>query len=1159
MFFLKQPNAKALPVPPTTTIAPPSPTIAGYAPRSVQRSVTEPALDTLAIPMTAQPRKSTESGPLRSLTSAIGHIGVSPATIQNATFDDFPEGENDDIGEAAAIAPTQMSSNLPTGWATFDAIPAAIDGVTAHKAATNALPRSVSAPMQLATTTLPSGWAEVPDVEQVITEEARRDSEIRAKELLQTLEKQHKESMVLESGGQIALAIAMAAEKGVGVLHRTPGVTPALEGVEWSGNEKPLPLVPAEDASVPEAKAVTETEIIATPPFAQLKDENRGMSGWTIVDEDRPKIAEEIVEEEATARAHVILNEALEEAAATPTPVQAVEAGIRSEAPVTPKTAVPDNDIEEEARIGAQRIYNGDEDFLSKEKAVIWLGDAGEVNALARQAYMAFFDWTGVNPLLALRRLCSQLYLKAESQQIDRILEGFARRWWECNNAEACGMKNVDVVHAIAYSLLLLNTDLHVADLSSTQHMNRAQFTKNTISAVRAQIKQDSMLRSQSSYSMRSSPGVTPGEESPGGQPKRPSLGRPASSYSSYTMPKSYSTGNGSLANLAQPSTPTRESPARSASALSVGKPWSLYDDRIGPYGALAAGGSMRGWEMQLECLLKDLYTSIKASQILQPLSSRAGSATPNHRQEKMGNRLSVGTPGSLNRSPSTVSYTPSEASVGRFSNVLAGRRPKSRPRITASSFTHGNHSQTSLSDMRSPSGHNHGRPMSIASTDSDITTDSRQSRSRLEAISSIGFANTLTHAMIREEASIASPMTSSFDIAEAEEDALALTGPPWAKEGLLHTKHYADASGRKPKLRTWTQCFAVIDKGELKLFKFGTQHGNHGGVVGGGNWSQNADMIGSFLLRHTLAAKYPAPGYSKSRQHVWMLKVHTDAVHLFHAGTAELVEEWIYTANYWAARTSKEPLAGAVSNIDYGWDDVLDGFDSSPASFDVPRVPTSATQRSQTPSLHWDRTLKTRLPGDSARLEEFQPPMPSLIPSNFPEREQLRALKSRLSQLTEDHAQHARIKPLLARAFSPRSSNLGKALSNWEKKNRWLGEEVGKYEKYVMTLARAVTERAQKQPRLSMPRSPTSPNVILQGSMVSSPVSLGPGSEEKEKEEAATGMSGVSKSEKWKHRATWNGPIVATDEAKMKEMLSIPSKAGARVDRVSETEEPME
>lgn len=30
-------------------------------------------------------------------------------------------------------------------------------------------------------------------------------------------------------------------------------------------------------------------------------------------------------------------------------------------------------------------------------------------------------------------RLCAKLYLKAETQQVDRILEEFSRRYWECN------------------------------------------------------------------------------------------------------------------------------------------------------------------------------------------------------------------------------------------------------------------------------------------------------------------------------------------------------------------------------------------------------------------------------------------------------------------------------------------------------------------------------------------------------------------------------------------------------------------------------------------------------------------------------------------------------------------------------------------------------
>jgi hypothetical protein len=43
----------------------------------------------------------------------------------------------------------------------------------------------------------------------------------------------------------------------------------------------------------------------------------------------------------------------------------------------------------------------------------------------------------------------------------------------------------IDIVHAVVYSLLLLNTDLHVAELTS--RMSSKQFIRNTMSAIRAQ------------------------------------------------------------------------------------------------------------------------------------------------------------------------------------------------------------------------------------------------------------------------------------------------------------------------------------------------------------------------------------------------------------------------------------------------------------------------------------------------------------------------------------------------------------------------------------------------------------------------------------------------------------------------------------------------
>lgn len=45
----------------------------------------------------------------------------------------------------------------------------------------------------------------------------------------------------------------------------------------------------------------------------------------------------------------------------------------------------------------------------------------------------------------------------------------------------------IGVVHAVSYSLLLLNTDLHVADL--TTRMSRSQFVRNTLAAIQTQLQ----------------------------------------------------------------------------------------------------------------------------------------------------------------------------------------------------------------------------------------------------------------------------------------------------------------------------------------------------------------------------------------------------------------------------------------------------------------------------------------------------------------------------------------------------------------------------------------------------------------------------------------------------------------------------------------------
>ena len=81
----------------------------------------------------------------------------------------------------------------------------------------------------------------------------------------------------------------------------------------------------------------------------------------------------------------------------------------------------------------ARNIYNGHEDFTSQDKAAAWLGEDNPARLRTLVAYMEFYDFSHLNILAALRLMCGRLLLKAESQQVDRILVTFSQRWCECN------------------------------------------------------------------------------------------------------------------------------------------------------------------------------------------------------------------------------------------------------------------------------------------------------------------------------------------------------------------------------------------------------------------------------------------------------------------------------------------------------------------------------------------------------------------------------------------------------------------------------------------------------------------------------------------------------------------------------------------------------
>lgn len=129
-------------------------------------------------------------------------------------------------------------------------------------------------------------------------------------------------------------------------------------------------------------------------------------------------------------------------------------------------------------------------------------------------------------------------------------------------------------------------------------------------------------------------------------------------------------------------------------------------------------------------------------------------------------------------------------------------------------------------------------------------------------------------------------------------------------------------------------------------------------------------------------------------------------------------MNEWVSTCNYWAARQSKEPLSGGVSNMEYGWNRLLHQADDT-----IQDDPPSQRDRTDTFSIKSGRSVKLSkkswgdLPGtrnphipssaDRMLIHEWRPPLPPTMPSTHDEEAQLEALQNQVASLKKDLAQH--------------------------------------------------------------------------------------------------------------------------------------------------------
>ncbi|KAL8948445.1 MAG: hypothetical protein Q9222_005365 [Ikaeria aurantiellina] len=704
----------------------------------------------------------------------------------------------------------------------------------------------------------------------------------------------------------------------------------------------------------------------------------------------------------------------------------------------------PDFDVTlpfREDRVLAKRIFEEDENLVSKAKAAAWLGEAGPDRGRVRRAYMELFDWQNLNILAALRDLCGRLLLK-------------------------------DVVHTICYSILLLNTDLHMAEIE--QKMTRTQFIKNTLPTIR-RVAADAAPDALESKRASTLPARN-WAESPSGRSQSPTFRRDSlegkrsfeGRRPSYRLSSRPSEQAAQIVRLSQSPTPADHE--------------SLTDE-CGPLVKAPFHGKISAWEVQVEIVLKDFFNSIRQQRLpVHNFDSKEAAEPP----PPASNTLSAMTSNMLRRTPSMLSKAGSEhtsyrgrSTESRFGTGRWTSKNRSRPRLYPTSTV--GSSRTSLEDQSSawtPSASSSWSRYSFGKTQTSMSVDSYSSTlPSNDYQQSIGFANALSQAIIREEG-VTDPTEDTLKAAPLlEDESLELAGAPWAKEGILKHKHHLEAMDKKAKDRNWVETFAVIEKGWMRLFSFNMNaksmrlKAKHqkafGGVVGGGNWMDSAEDLGKFLLRQTIASALPPPGYSKTRPHVWALSLPNGAVHLFQVGTPEIVKEFVTTANYWSARLSKEPLMGGISNIEYGWSDsvintaLLQQENRPPSNPGNPRPSLQSSIRSSIDQASSGGSIRPKLPGDRITISDWQPPQQSMVASVLLEVDQLRALQAYVRNIEEELQKHNELRSPMLLAFSSRHPNSSKAMANWERKSSHLLREIVKFRTYIDCL---VAAQAQKE-----------------------------------------------------------------------------------------------
>ncbi|KAJ2493200.1 hypothetical protein IWW37_000850 [Coemansia sp. RSA 2050] len=736
-----------------------------------------------------------------------------------------------------------------------------------------------------------------------------------------------------------------------------------------------------------------------------------------------------------------------------------------------------------------------------------WLGKREVFNGLALRYYIGNYDFCGLRIDECLRRLCSHIFLRGESQVIDRLLVALAQRFVACNPDTK--LRTVDVAHAVTYSTLLLNTDLHIADIRASDRMTKSRFVRNTI---------DTVAQFQSSVVV-----LAPDDVAVGVAPQLPELDLPKQSMESAnggggdvggdSADGPSSSSSGALRGLVGSMASLQVAPYGSAVSRTSrdvvrlmgarGKRFSFFESSSSSGLSPGPGGNISAVTPQTPGLgVASAAAAAAAAAVSSPSSLRAFdrlrrkvSTTGTHTRTRSGT-MSMDEPvplptastqplqlmssrGSMSAAPEGIGCgAPAVGDMPNLSelslvlkDVYAGikAKPLGQPLFARQSSLLHENSKHSLdvrpSSVRSMPMHSAQRTRSINSMNHqtqrgrpphhpDLRLGEAVKRAGSSMLNFGGGAAAGGQGGVR-----ASPSSASMGYNMPQSAYSVLMRSPienqHIRSGVLVRKHLFERAGKKASSRAWRTCYVSVDRGTVAMYKMDGRQGAH---PDGRELTDTSLQLGSVSLRHTMTHMLPSPGYSRSRPHVFALQLPSGGVYLFQTASEVELRDWVAACNYWAARESKAPyMIGGVYNMEYGWDNTGDyalRFDEREAREDRGEEMSAAEQVAED-----RRILEERDASKGASILEWTPPNNPMQRSDLDEAAQLKSLLHHITYLEEELVSHKKVQGSIEERFYPRTQQFQRGFSNWERKAQYILQELIKYQSYADVLQKALKQ----------------------------------------------------------------------------------------------------